>query len=116
MSDCAVFQNGGCPMSDVAPAAADSHLLSAATELPVAIETARVTEMTQDVRFAVSMTGGVSLAVWMGGVSREVNLLQHASDSRAGNDSAATLWATNDPADRSLDRAGVFCTAICSDC
>jgi patatin-related protein len=41
-----------------------------------------VTELTQDVRFAVAMAGGVSLAVWMGGVSREVNLLQQASDSR----------------------------------
>jgi predicted acylesterase/phospholipase RssA len=37
---------------------------------------------TQDVRFAVAMSGGVSLAVWMGGVAREVNLLQQASRSR----------------------------------
>ena len=36
---------------------------------------------TQDVRFAVAMSGGVSLAVWMGGVAREVNLLQQASRS-----------------------------------
>ena len=32
-------------------------------------------------RFAVAMSGGVSLAVWMGGVAREVNLLQQASRS-----------------------------------
>ncbi len=36
---------------------------------------------TQDVRFAVAMSGGVSLAVWMGGVAREINLLQQASRS-----------------------------------
>ncbi len=52
----------------------------------------QVTELTQDVRFAVAMAGGVSLAVWMGGVSRELNLLQQASDSRpraAGRQAAA---------------------------
>src|SRR6266536_5950254 len=38
--------------------------------------------MTQDVRIAVAMSGGVSLAVWMGGVAREVNLLQQASNLR----------------------------------
>ena len=31
---------------------------------------------------AVAMSGGVSLAVWMGGVAREVNLLQEASNLR----------------------------------
>ena len=31
---------------------------------------------------AVTMTGGVSLAVWMGGVAREINLLTQASDRR----------------------------------
>jgi patatin-related protein len=37
---------------------------------------------TQKVRLAVAMTGGVSLAVWMGGVAREINLLTQASDLR----------------------------------
>src|ERR1035438_3033903 len=41
-----------------------------------------VSDTTQDVRFAVAMSGGVSLAVWMGGVAREVNLLQQASNVR----------------------------------
>ena len=36
----------------------------------------------QEVRFAVAMSGGVSLAVWMGGVAREMNLLQEASNLR----------------------------------
>ena len=36
----------------------------------------------QEVRFAVAMSGGVSLAVWMGGVARELNLLQQASNLR----------------------------------
>ena len=39
------------------------------------------TGTTQDVRFAVAISGGVSLAVWMGGVAREINLLQQASRS-----------------------------------
>lgn len=40
----------------------------------------------QEVRFAVAMSGGVSLAVWMGGVAREMNLLQEASNLRqSGN-------------------------------
>jgi patatin-related protein len=34
---------------------------------------------TQEIRAACVMTGGVSLAIWMGGVTRELNLLQHAS-------------------------------------
>ena len=49
---------------------------------------AAVTGATQDVRFAVVMSGGVSLAVWMGGVAREVNLLQQASDSRGPDETA----------------------------
>src|SRR5580692_7927028 len=55
---------------------------------------AAVTGATQDVRFAVAMSGGVSLAVWMGGVAREINLLQQASNMRlhgpaAGPDGSA---------------------------
>jgi patatin-related protein len=41
-----------------------------------------VSDLTQEIRFAVAMSGGVSLAVWMGGVAREINLLQQASNSR----------------------------------
>lgn len=41
-----------------------------------------VTADTQEVRLAVTMTGGVSLAVWMGGVAREIDLLTQASKSR----------------------------------
>src|SRR5258707_410112 len=35
------------------------------------------------------MSGGVSLAVWMGGVAREINLLQQASNLRQRQNSAA---------------------------
>ena len=35
------------------------------------------------------MSGGVSLAVWMGGVAREINLLQQASNTRQSHDGAA---------------------------
>ena len=41
-----------------------------------------VSDLSQDVRVAVAMTGGVSLAVWMGGIAREINLLQQASNLR----------------------------------
>ena len=44
----------------------------------------RVTPDTQNVRFATAMTGGVSLAIWMGGVARELNLLEQASCVREG--------------------------------
>src|SRR5271166_2047770 len=42
----------------------------------------KVTELTQEVRLATTMTGGVSLAVWMAGVTREINLLAQASQWR----------------------------------
>lgn len=44
----------------------------------------RVTPNTQNVRFATAMTGGVSLAIWMGGVARELILLEQASQIRNG--------------------------------
>lgn len=34
-----------------------------------------VTESTQELRLATTMTGGVSLAIWMAGVAREITLL-----------------------------------------
>ena len=37
----------------------------------------------QELRLAITMSGGVSLAVWMGGVARELNLLAEASSRRA---------------------------------
>ena len=38
--------------------------------------------LTQELRLATTMTGGVSLAVWMAGVAREINLLAQASQWR----------------------------------
>ena len=46
-------------------------------------------EAKQEIRFAIAMSGGVSLAVWMGGVAREINLLQQASNLRQRQDDAA---------------------------
>jgi patatin-related protein len=43
---------------------------------------ARRTVLTQTIRLATTMTGGVSLAIWMGGVARELNLLSQASTWR----------------------------------
>ena len=43
-----------------------------------------VGHQTQELRFATAMTGGVSLAIWMGGVARELNVLQRASHQRGG--------------------------------
>ena len=34
----------------------------------------------QDIRFAVVLNGGVSLAVWMGGATHELNVLTWASE------------------------------------
>jgi Protein of unknown function (DUF3376)/Patatin-like phospholipase len=47
-------------------------------------------EAEQEIRFAVAMSGGVSLAVWMGGVAREINLLQQASNLRESQNSPAS--------------------------
>lgn len=46
------------------------------------MELTEPTPMTQEVRFATTMTGGVSLAIWMAGVAREINLLSQASEWR----------------------------------
>ena len=65
-------------------------------------EPSQVTELTQELRLATTMTGGVSLAIWMAGVSREINLLSQASqwrraggpfpvDSQLSQESAASL-------------------------
>ncbi|RUP00900.1 MAG: patatin-like protein [Mycobacterium sp.] len=61
-----------------------------------------VTELTQELRLATTMTGGVSLAIWMAGVTREINLLAQASqwrreggpfpaDNRLSKESTASL-------------------------
>lgn len=55
---------------------------------------------TQEIRIATAMTGGVSLAIWMGGVARELNLLQQAAWRRhppAEGDFDADLGASPDP-------------------
>ena len=57
--------------------------------------TTGVTPGTQDVRFATAMTGGVSLAIWMGGVARELNLLEQASRDRESLEPGAVLPAVD---------------------
>ena len=57
-----------------------------------------ISDTTQDIRFAVAMSGGVSLAVWMGGVAREVNLLQQASNVRQHESAAGPGAPGPDPA------------------
>jgi len=50
----------------------------------------------QEVRLAVVLTGGVSLAVWMGGVAREINLLTQVSRAqREGVQGTGTTDAEN---------------------
>jgi patatin-related protein len=53
-------------------------------------ENSPISEAGQEIRFAVAMSGGVSLAVWMGGVAREINLLQQASNLREQQNSPAS--------------------------
>ncbi|SDJ10649.1 patatin-related protein [Frankineae bacterium MT45] len=62
---------------------------TAATPAPTATPAApdatvdrRVTPATQVLRIATTMTGGVSLAIWMGGIVREIDLLCQASQWR----------------------------------
>jgi patatin-related protein len=45
-------------------------------------EPSQPTPSTQELRLATTMTGGVSLAIWMAGVAREINLLAQASQWR----------------------------------
>lgn len=45
---------------------------------------------TSELRLAATFTGGVSLAVWMGGLAREMNLLVQASRCRDGQEVAST--------------------------
>jgi patatin-related protein len=56
-------------------------------------------ETGQEIRFAVAMSGGVSLAVWMGGVARELNLLQQASNLRKPQNSPASAAGAAPAAD-----------------
>jgi hypothetical protein len=63
-----------------------------------------IPETGQEVRFAVAMSGGVSLAVWMGGVAREMNLLQQASNLRRSPSPAASADADRDDQCRELYR------------
>lgn len=91
--------------SNAAAAANGPDASPGAADLPDLIDVCPVTEMTEDVRFAVSMAGGVSLAIWMGGVSREVNLLQQASDARPRKDGTKTPWAGPDRGESARDAA-----------
>ena len=59
--------------------------------------TGSVSDLSQDVRVAVAMTGGVSLAVWMGGIAREINLLQQASNLRPRAAATTGTAAAPDP-------------------
>jgi patatin-related protein len=67
--------NSGPPTSQPSPQA-DTSLTAQSTSA------ARRTVLTQTIRLATTMTGGVSLATWMGGVARELNLLSQASTWR----------------------------------
>ncbi len=57
---------------------------------------------TQKLRLAVAMSGGVSLAVWMGGVAREINLLTQASDLRRRDEGEVPVPRPAAPPDDSL--------------
>ena len=64
-----------------------------------------IPETGQEVRFAVAMSGGVSLAVWMGGVAREMNLLQQASNLRRSPSPPASAGTGRDDQCRELYRS-----------
>jgi patatin-related protein len=83
--------------------AAEPGITTAPVEKPVAEDTSsdaagpatvsRTTLATQELRIAVAFTGGVSLAIWMGGVAREIDLLIQAADRRGQPDAASTASA-----------------------
>jgi patatin-related protein len=62
-----------------------------------------VTLQTQELRLATTMTGGVSLAIWMGGVAREIDLLTQASNLRRLDSAQQLTLAEDDPRRRYLD-------------
>jgi patatin-related protein len=57
---------------------------------------------TQELRLATTMTGGVSLAIWMAGVAREINLLAQASEWRRADVDFPTDSPLNETAEASL--------------
>jgi len=61
----------------------------------------------QEIRLAVVMTGGVSLAIWMGGVARELNLLLHR-----GADASALAHRAQDCY---RDLLGILSAEVCVD-
>lgn len=63
----------------------------------------RVSARTQELRIATTMTGGVSLAVWMGGVAREINLLAQASRWRRVGGPMPAHNRLSEPATASLE-------------
>ena len=59
----------------------------------VAVQPAARDAATQDIRLAVVLNGGVSLAVWMSGVTHELNLLVQASRGRGTPDARPSAYA-----------------------
>ena len=62
-----------------------------------------VTELTQELRLATTMTGGVSLAIWMAGVAREINLLVQASQWRREPETTLTEHPLSDESAESFE-------------
>lgn len=81
--------------------------LAAMTEGRAAVADESDNGTTQEVRLAVVMTGGASLAVWMGGVAREINLLTGASAhrDRAAGDGHVGVAGTGDQGLSAADAA-----------
>ncbi|SQD97558.1 patatin-like protein [Parafrankia sp. BMG5.11] len=81
--------------------------LAAMTEGRAAVADESDDGSTQEVRLAVVMTGGASLAVWMGGVAREINLLTGASAhrDRAAGDGHVGVAGTGDQGLSAADAA-----------
>ena len=69
-------------------------------------EPATVDYGVQEIRLATTMTGGVSLAIWMGGVAREINLLVEASNQRRHRAASGRLAGLNERGGEAGSRAG----------
>src|ERR1700712_2969963 len=74
--------SGGAPPPPVAETSAQQPAVEVSTVRAPAAELTETELATQELRLALTFTGGVSLAIWMGGGAREIDLLVQASDLR----------------------------------
>ena len=94
------------------PSSPSSSLSETSPPNPQPDGTACRTALTQTIRLATTMTGGVSLAIWMGGVTRELNLLCEASTWRGSLKSMTSIRPVADAKDSDSAVRGLYLRLI----